>query len=400
MNLSITEQKAVCLNALAAAVLVTTAGCDRPNAGARTISPGVVIEASGMIPLREGMAKAITGAPPRSANGGGLVGALGGAHVKLLRAGTHEILIPIPQLADSQVPVCYSITTIPPEAGAGFRLRKREDSNVVVSVQLKGKPDQEIQIDWASVILFARNPVSPDVTGAEPYLQGSACVQSGAGPVTKLADKLWSDSGKPEAYAAGIQQFIRDLKQEKQPRSMDALGILESRGNWICTANANLAAALLRAKHIAARSIAVIPPNGQRLEMHRIVEFFEGGQWIKFDPSFLQKDIPMRPWQTVIMARTTIADEDAAMKPRMGTSLGCPYGQELELLDGGITLWGQDFFWSMGKPLAEFEPSDEVVALAAKEWQRFLESGKLSEGQIKAAAVKDSAGLREALSAK
>jgi len=172
---------------------------------------------------------------------------------------------------------------------------------------------------------------------------------------------LWPANASIAGYATNIQEFIRNMKQERQPRSMDALGILGSGGNWICTANANLAVALLRSRNIAAQSIAVIPPTGQRLEMHRIVACLDGGQWRAFDPSSLQKDIPLKPWQNIVMARTTVADEELAMKPRMGTSLGCPYAQELEFLRGSMALSGQDFFWTMGQPLAEFEASGEAI---------------------------------------
>ena len=79
-----------------------------------------------------------------------------------------------------------------------------------------------------------------------------------------------------------------------------------------------LAAALMRAKGIACRSVAVVPPIGQRLEMHRIAEYHDGERWVAFDPSSLQTDVPARPWQNVVMARTTPADE------RAGTSLTRP----------------------------------------------------------------------------
>jgi hypothetical protein len=41
------------------------------------------------------------------------------------------------------------------------------------------------------------------------------------------------------------------------------------------------------------------------------------------------------------------------------------YGQEVELLTPGVILIGQDFFWTMATPLAEFEPTDEATRLAA-----------------------------------
>jgi transglutaminase superfamily protein len=393
-------RKVVWFTAAASALLVFTATCDKKKVGTGDISPGIVIEQPGMIALQEQMVKAVTSAPSKVMKAGGLAGVLGGARVKVLKTGIHEVLISMPQLADTQIPVCYAISTTPRGAATEYRFCKRENLNVVVSVQLNGSRDQEIQIDWSSIILITHKPVSPNLSRPELYLQDTSCAQSGAKQVTQLADKLWPDSGKIDAYAANIQEFIRNMKQEKQPRSLDALGILESGSNWICTANANLAAALLRSKDIPARSIAVIPVTSQRLEMHRIVEYFGGGQWLKFDPSFLQKDIPMKPWQNIIMAKTTIADEDIAMNPRMGAAFGCPYGQEIELLDGGLSLWGKDYFWTIGKPLAEFEPSDESVDLAKREWNRFLESGKLSQGQLNTVSASNAAGFLEALNTK
>ena len=129
-------------------------------------------------------------------------------------------------------------------------------------------------------------------------------------------------------------------------------------------------------------------------EVHRVVEFLEKGQWLGFDPSSLQQAIPMNPWHNIIMARTTIADEDIAMTPRMGTSLGCPYGQELELLDDEITLWGKDFFWTLSKPIAECEVSPEIVELGTTQWKRFLESGRLGQGQIAAATASGASEAR------
>jgi hypothetical protein len=134
--------------------------------------------------------------------------------------------------------------------------------------------------------------------------------------------------------------------------------------------------------------------------MHRVVEYFDGGHWLKFDPSSVQKDIPMKPWQNIVMARTTIADEQLAMKPRMGVSPGCPYGQELEFTDNGVSFAGKDFFWTIGKPLAELEATDEAIELATREWQRFLASGKLSPAQINAGSATNAPSFVEALKGK
>jgi hypothetical protein len=177
------------------------------------------------------------------------------------------------------------------------------------------------------------------------------------------------------------------MKRIAQPRSIDALGILKSGENSICTANANLASALMRSKGIACRSIAVIPTTSQRLEMHRIVECAQKDKWFSFDPSSLQNDIPARPWQNIVMSKSTIEDEERAMKPRMGIALGCPYGQEMELLTPGVTLNGQDFFWTIAKPLVEFDSSEDATRLAAKAWSRYRETGVLDASQLNAATA-------------
>ena len=68
--------------------------------------------------------------------------------------------------------------------------------------------------------------------------------------------------------------------------------------------------------------------------------------------------------------------------------VGCPYGQELELITTGVTPWGQDFFWTIAKPLATFQPDDEIISVATEEWKRYLQEGTLSQGQVNARSAK------------
>ena len=121
--------------------------------------------------------------------------------------------------------------------------------------------------------------------------------------------------------------------------------------------------------------------------MHRIAEFAQDGLWIPFDPSSLSREIPAMPWQNIIMAKTTIKDEETAMKPRMSVMIGCPYGQEIEMFTPGVTLFGEDMFWTEAKPLAEFASTDEINRLVAEAWNRYVEIGTLREGQRKAGAA-------------
>jgi hypothetical protein len=393
--------------AVAIAVLMATAGISvevargyqQADDPAKNPNPGVVIRQDGLVELQANLVKRIKSVPAGAMKNHGLAGAMGGARVKVITNEPQEIILPIPQLAAGQVPVCYFISTVPADAATEFRLRRRDGGNVVVSVRLAGKK-QNVQIAWSSVVLSTPHDVTPDHTSDKPFRAASSCVQSKADELTKLATELWPKSGKTVEFAANIQRHVGKMKKIAWPKSLDAMGILKSGENSICTANANLAAALMRSKGIACRSIAVIPSTGQQLEMHRIVEYSEDSRWIPFDPSSLQTDIPAKSWQNIIMAKTTISDEQTAMKPRMGAMLGCPYGQETELLTPGVILFGQDFFWTLARPLAEFDASEDTARLAAKAWDRYLESGTLSPGQLKAGAAKTVGELSKLLKAK
>jgi hypothetical protein len=156
----------------------------------------------------------------------------------------------------------------------------------------------------------------------------------------------------------------------------------------------------MRSKGIACRSVAVIPSISRRLEMHRIAEFAEDGRWIPFDPSSVSRDIPAMPWQNIIMAKTTIQDEETAMKPRMSVMIGCPYGQEIEMITPGVALFGEDMFWTEAKPLAEFASTDEINRLAAEAWNRYRKTGTLTEGQRKCGGATTAKELVELLKAK
>ncbi len=369
-----------------AAVLATGGGCRKGELPSGLISPGTVVDRAGMSELHGELAGAIAAAP-FPAPGEGLAGATGGSRVKFLRSGLHELIIVLPQSDPNQVPVAYALAVSPENAAREFRLRTRSGGDIVAGIRLDGERGEEVEIRWAAAVLLSSRPSGPEPGDPGEYLRATACVQSGEREIRKLARQLRPGNGDPDAYAAAIQRFIAGMKQVKPPRSLDAAAILESGANWICTANANLAAALLRAGGIPARSLAVIPTDGQRMELHRIVKYYSGGRWRAFDPSSLIPGIPVDPARYLVMSRTTIADEEAAMKPRMGITRGVPYGQELEFLDGGLAFSGTDFFWTTARPLAGFKVGGKAFQRAAAGWRRFLQSGKLSPGQVRAAAA-------------
>ena len=374
-------------------------GCG-PQTATWDTSSGVTIQQSGDDGIGEQIRAASAVVPPTAMQGPGLAGASGGVHVKLFRGGSYDIRLPMPQLAACQVPVWYGIRTTSKQAQVEYRLLDRGDGTVFVNAKLSGTKDQEFSIEWSSVVLVAGKVLAPKQIPPEPFVRSTPCVQSDDRRIKTLADKLWPGAGKTNEYARNIQGFIRDMKQKKQSRSLDALGVLESGQGGICTANANLACALLRAKQIPCRSISVIPPISRRLEMHRIVEYYEDGVWSPFDPSMVHADVPAKPWQNIIMASTTIPDEEAAMKPRMGAMLGCPFGQELEISRVGLGLSGNDFFWTLAVPLAEFDVSDEAFRLTEEAWKGYLKSGEPSTAYVDAASARNLEQYVEAMKKK
>jgi hypothetical protein len=375
-------------------------GCHEVGSSVVESFPGTVISPAGLADGQAELAALIGSAPNRPMTGSGLAGVRGGLHVRVTSDDPQEMRVPLPQLCGGQVPLCYFVSSESVEAVTQYRLRRAaEGSNVFVSVRLSAKK-REVRLAWSAVVLLSAHDVTPERTAAEPYRAATPCVQSDAEEIRKVAAELWPRSGKPRDFAAAIQQHIRHMKRAGRVRSLDALGILRSGENSICTANANLACALMRSQGGACRSVAVVLTVGQRFEMHRIVEFFEEGHWLPFDPSSLTTDLPARPWQNVVMAKTTMQEEQLAMKPRMGAVLGCPYGQEAELLTSGVMFSGPDFFWTEAKPLAEFEVSEEAARWAAKAWNGYLATGSLASGQRRATSAGTSTELIECLQMK
>jgi len=338
--------------------------------------------------------------PARAMQGSGLAGAMGGVNLKAQRAGSYDVLLPMPQRIDSQAPVFYSLNTKPKAVLSTCRLQMRNDGNTFVTLKLNVSKDQEVTVEWSSVVLIAPKVIVPDHAAPEKFRDASLCAQADSTKIVELAAKLWPATGMRRDYAANIQEFIRRMQWRGQPMSLDASSILESGQNTICTANANLACALMRARQVPCRSITTLPTISRRFEMHRIVEYFDLGAWTSYDPSLVYADIPLKPWQNIIMGKTNIADEQASMKPRLGSMYGCPFGQEAEFVQPGLNLFGQAFFWTIAVPLAEFDVTDEASRVTAGLWDRYVKTGTLSNAQCKAALARDLDSYLEAIKTK
>ncbi|HPA27998.1 MAG TPA: transglutaminase-like domain-containing protein, partial [Acidobacteriota bacterium] len=326
---------------LTGVVLLLTAGCGTGKPGWDPLA-GVVFRVTPDPGIASSVREVEKIDSPLKMKAGGLSGVMGGMHLKAFRGGTYDLRIPVPQLADGQIPIFYSLSSEPEDAIVECRLQKAGSGSSAVNLRIKAGKGEEIFVNWTGAVLISESFTDGAVEQGDPYVQASACVQSGDPKIKGIAEKLWKGSGGAEGYAAGIQKFIMGMKQAKQPSSLDALGILSSGCNTICTSNANLACALMRAKSIPCRSVAVVPTIPRRFEMHRVAEYHDGNRWVSFDPSCVNMDIPLKPWQNIVMARTSIGEEDASMKPRAGAMAGCPVGQEAEFARLGLNLFGND----------------------------------------------------------
>lgn len=332
-------------------------------------------------------------APSRRMTEPGTAMVWGGANVMLMKGGPQEVMLPLVQFLDGQVPLGFAIKGEPAASVKRYRIKRRTPENWVILVELEAKAGSRVSLNWAAVVLLRRASPSHPAEPESAAFGATACVQSEAQEIKELAGRLWPEGGDGPQFARQIQQMIMRSSQRKPPRKLDALGILDSGANSICTANANLACALLRSKGIVARSHAVVPTTGQKLEMHRVVSFVDQGKWCWFDPSLVHDDIPMHPWQVVVMGSTTIDDEQRAMKPRLGSMVGVPYGQELESITDGVSVFGQEFFWTCAVPLASFEPDTNAWNVARNSWASFLKTGVIPEGQAEYATISSSADL-------
>jgi hypothetical protein len=116
-------------------------------------------------------------------------------------------------------------------------------------------------------------------------------------------------------------------------RSLDACDALRSGST--CTGRANLAAALLRAHGIPARTVAHLPTWSGPLFCHWLVEYWHpGAGWVWLEPTL---DRPQPPaWTAVVVNVASPADEDHAFDwtQASGVAAGVPHYAARELAGG------------------------------------------------------------------
>jgi hypothetical protein len=381
MRIPRTRHRSTLATALGALPFALTLGAQAPTH--RT-----VLGAAAMAEQHELLTKCIAAATARPFADGGLCGVHGAAKV---RVGKNEVVLrlPMPQLAAGQVPILFAATATPPTALQELHVCHDATLGTWLEAAILGKNGLEVQLSWAAVVLLAERPEAASAEKAKPFLAPTPCAQSDHAAIAALATELAPASASVGEFAPALQHWVQRQVAKAQVKSMDALGLLASRNPGICTMNANLAVALLRHRGLPTRSLAVVPTTGQRVEMHRIVEWFTDGHWRRFDPSSLHTDVPMRTSQSIVVATTSIADEVRAGQPRLGSPIGCPFGHEIEIVRGLAMLTTTDFFWAQATPLVAFAADDRAVTAATTAWRHFLAQGTQAESAAAAAAATD-----------
>lgn len=231
------------------------------------------------------------------------------------------ITFPIPGLYREQIPLTFNVTTEPTAALIGYKISKREDGiNWICEVNLK-TPEEGVIINWEALVLVQGRvePALPKATASAPstvtqWTRSTLCAQSDDPDIRLKARHLASGTSDVEAYVRKVIAFTSTNKGTGVKfDALDAKKALVCGGS--CTSRANLAAALLRAQGIPARTLSHLPTwfKGKMFE-HWLVEYFHpnvGWVWVESTLGKFQQP----PNSLVVLAVSSADDEDKAEDP-------------------------------------------------------------------------------------
>jgi len=244
-----------------------------------------------------------------------------------------RVLFPIPLLTDHQVPLTFDVKTDPPSALRGFRWIHRDDErNWLCEVSVAPEGEGTL-VSWESLVLVRDREdaplpaaTAPDVPeGAAPWLRATACVQSDDEGIAAKAAELQRGTESISGFVENVLEFTSTHTGDGEPfHVLDARTSLKSGGS--CTSRANLAAALLRAGGLPARTSAHLPTWSGPLYEHWHVEYWHpGAGWTWIEPTLGQ--LLPRTSSLVVLNIAGTDDEDASFDEailRSGVALGAP----------------------------------------------------------------------------
>jgi Transglutaminase-like superfamily len=232
------------------------------------------------------------------------------------------LTFPIPGTYRDQVPLTFDVQVEPPGALKSYRWVRRPDGrNWLCEVTVAPTPEGAL-VRWEALVLVGRGkddplpraaqPESPEE--AAPWTRSTACVQSDDPAIRDKAKELAKGIEGVEPYARRVIELTAH-HQGKNGVPFDALDArkgLDCGGS--CTSRANLAAALLRARGIPARTVAHLPTWSGPLYEHWLVEYWHpGAGWVWLESS-LGQFRPL-PCTLVVLGVANPEDEDRAFDP-------------------------------------------------------------------------------------
>jgi peptidyl-prolyl cis-trans isomerase A (cyclophilin A) len=254
---------------------------------------------------------------PSALGGPGLITVTSAAPVRPATAGGEgTVTFPVPGTYREQAPIDFVVRANPPNALKSYRLRRRGDGlNWLCEVHVAPPKDGAV-VRWEALVLVGDRTaeplpkaVEPEVPEAgRPWLKNTHCVQSDDPAIKAKADDLAKDTSDVESYARKVIAFTGNVPVDmKKFVSLDARNALDCGGS--CTSRANLAAALLRARGIPARTVAHLPTWAGLLYEHWLVEYWHPGKgWVWLESSLNQ--FQPRPSTLVVINVASPADED------------------------------------------------------------------------------------------
>ncbi len=235
--------------------------------------------------------------------------------------GEGTITFPIPGPYRYQVPLTFFVECSPKSALLDYQIQRRRDgTNWIAVVRLK-PPKEGAIISWNAVVLISGNAevrlpkvgrhAPPDVV---QWLRSTKCVQSDAREIAEKARKLVDGTWDVETYARKVIAFTsKNRGKGKKFDSLDALTALGAGGS--CTSRANLAAALLRAQGVPARTVAHLPVwHRGPLFQHWLVEYWHKDTgWVWAESTLDEIQQPEN--DVVVVSVSNPDDEDLADDP-------------------------------------------------------------------------------------
>lgn len=234
-----------------------------------------------------------------------------------------KVQFPIPAPTSEQIPISFHLTAEPADALKGYEIKNRTGNDWICEADVAPPKNKTVSLRWESVVLVKNQPL-PELVKvgfgtnpefAKPWLAPSPVVESNDPDIVAKAKELKKDASDVETYVRKVIEFTSTNQGTGEPFiALDASTALGCGGS--CTSRANLAAALLRAGGVPARTVSHLPTwaYGDLLYEHWLTEYWHPGTgWVRIEPT-LGKFAP--PASTfAALATATVDDEKRTGTP-------------------------------------------------------------------------------------